>query len=72
MSRSASVPLILETATIAPPLPASTIAWATALIVSHVPVRLVSMTRRHSAGLWSSSSPDAPMPAQATSRSGVP
>ena len=51
MSRSASVPLMLDTATIDPPEPASTIARATARIVSHVPVRLVSMTRRQSAGV---------------------
>ena len=44
MSRSASVPLMLDTATIDPPGPASTIARATARIVSQVPVRLVSMT----------------------------
>ncbi len=72
MSRSASVPLTLDTATIEPPEPASTIARATARIVSQVPVRLVSSTFCQSAGDCSSSSPDAPMPAHATSRSGVP
>ena len=72
MSRSASVPLMLDTATIDPPEPASTIARATARNVSHVPVRLMSMTRLQSAGVCSSSRPDAPMPAHATSRSGNP
>ena len=42
---------MLDTATIDPPEPASTIARATARIVSQVPVRLVSMTRCQSAAL---------------------
>ena len=72
MSRSASVPLMLDTATMDPPEPAFTICCATARIVSHVPVRLVSMTRCQSSGVCCSSSPDAPIPAHATSVSGEP
>ena len=72
MSRSASVPLMLDTATIDPPDPESIIVRATARMVSQVPVRLVSMTRCQSLGLWSNNIPDAPMPAQATSRFGAP
>jgi len=42
---------MLDTATIDPPEPASIITRATARMVNHVPVRLISMTRRQSAGV---------------------
>ena len=48
------------------------IACATARIVSQVPVRLTSITRFQSAGSCAISIPEAPIPAQATSRSGTP
>ena len=72
MSRSARVPLTLDTATIEPPIPASIMALAPARMTSQVPVRLTSRTRRQSSGACSSSSPDAPMPAHEMTRSGVP
>jgi hypothetical protein len=40
----------VDTATIDPPEPGSIIARATARMVSHAPVRLISMIRRQSAG----------------------
>ena len=48
MSRSATVPLMLETATIEPPTPASIMACAAARMVSQVPVRFTANTRCHS------------------------
>jgi hypothetical protein len=49
MSRSATVPLMLETATIEPPTPASIMARAPARMVSQVPVRFTANTRCQSA-----------------------
>ena len=72
MSRSATVPLMLDTATMDPPPPLSIIARATARIVSQVPVRLTSITRFQSAGSCAINIPEAPTPAQATKRSGTP
>ena len=72
MSRSATVPLMLDTATMDPPLPLSIIACATARMVSQVPVRLTSSTRFQSAGSCAINRPDAPTAAQATRRSGDP
>jgi hypothetical protein len=72
MSRSATVPLMLETTTIDPPVSASIIACAAARMVSQVPVRFTPSTRCHCSTDSVSNVPDAPMPAQATTQVGTP
>ena len=71
MVRSTSRELTLPTATTDPP-PDTCMAPARARMASHTPLALTPITRSHSAGSASASSPLCPMPAVTVTSAGAP